>query len=125
MTITFSVCLFMAVSKTEYVAAAKPKAIVQHNILRTSVECLKEFENSFFFGFVVSSVLFGMWHISLWYLKGITYHGGFAALVGGAFAMGLLWSYSARKLKNITLCIYAHILVNIFAFTGLFVDNNF
>ena len=86
---------------------------------------LKEFENNIFIGLFLSSILFGTWHISLWYLKGIIYHGGFMSLVGGAFLMGLLWSFSSRKLKNINYCICVHILVNIFAFTGLFVENKF
>ena len=86
---------------------------------------LKEFRHSPFIGLFISPLLFAMWHISLWFLRGITYHGGFLALVGGAFAMGLLWSFSSRQLKSIHLCIYAHILVNIFAFTGLFVENGF
>lgn len=86
---------------------------------------LMEFPKSTIFGFLIPSVLFGMWHISLWFLKGIVYHGGFGALVGGAFIMGILWSWSSRKLRQIRFGIYAHIIVNIFAFTGLFVDNGF
>jgi membrane protease YdiL (CAAX protease family) len=84
---------------------------------------LQKFADNFLIGFVVSSILFGAWHISLWYLDGITYHDGFLSLIGGALAMGFLWSYVSRKLKSIRLCIYAHILVNILAFTGLFVEN--
>ncbi len=86
---------------------------------------LKEFSKSIVFGFWIPSIFFGAWHVSLWFLKGIVYHGGFGALVGGAFIMGLIWSWSSRKLQQIRFGIYAHVLVNIFAFTGLFVDNGF
>ena len=85
---------------------------------------LKEFANNFWIGFITSSLLFGAWHISLWTLNGVTYHGGFASLVGGALAMGILWSFVSRRMKSIRICIFAHILVNILAFTGLFVQNS-
>lgn len=84
---------------------------------------LKIFRNNDFVGIILSSILFASWHISLWILNDITYHGGFPALVGGAFFMGLIWSYVTRKTGNIFYCTIAHILVNIFAFTGLFVNN--
>jgi len=82
-----------------------------------------EFPKNWVVGFGLSTLLFTAWHISLWYLPNIQYHGGFGALVGGAFIMGVLWSYIARKVNAVRFGIYAHILVNIFAFTGLFVDN--
>jgi len=72
---------------------------------------------------VLSPVLFGVWHISLWTLRGVIYHGGFPALVGGAFLMGLIWSLSANRLKHVRTCVIAHVLVNFCAFTGLFADN--
>ena len=86
---------------------------------------LIKFENNRLVRFLLSPVLFGLWHISLWHLKDITYVGGFMALVGGALAMGFIWSFVSGKLKNIRTCIYAHILTNIFAFTGLFAENFF
>jgi membrane protease YdiL (CAAX protease family) len=86
---------------------------------------LKEYGNSLLIGLILSTLLFTIWHFSLWYAKGIEYQGGLLALVGGAFMMGMLWSFISRKLKNIKICIIAHIMVNIFAFTGLFVQNSF
>ncbi len=86
---------------------------------------LKEYGNSLLIGLILSTLLFTTWHISLWYAKGIEYKGGLLALVGGAFMMGLLWSFISRKVKNIKICIIAHIIVNIFAFTELFVQNSF
>ena len=86
---------------------------------------LKEYGSSLLIGFILSTLLFTTWHFSLWYAKGIEYQGGLLALVGGAFIMGLLWSFISRKVKSIKICIIAHIIVNIFAFTGLFVENSF
>jgi membrane protease YdiL (CAAX protease family) len=86
---------------------------------------LKEYGNSLLIGIILSTFLFATWHFSLWYAKGIEYQGGLLALVGGALIMGLLWSFISRKVKSIKICIIAHIIVNIFAFTGLFVGNSF
>ena len=86
---------------------------------------LKEYHNSLGIGLFLSTILFATWHFSLWFAKGIVYKGGLLVLVGSAFLMGLLWSFVSRKLENIKICIIAHILVNIFAFTGLFVENGF
>ena len=59
------------------------------------------------------------------YLKTfMNYQGGFIALVGGAYIMGMLWCFISRKVQNIKYCIMAHVFVNFFAFTGLFVQNN-
>lgn len=86
---------------------------------------LKEFGNNIVIGLFLSTILFGAWHFSLWFAKGIEYSGGLLALVGGAYLMGLLWSYSSRKIGNIRMCIVGHVFVNVFAFTGLFVNNSF
>ena len=86
---------------------------------------LEEFRNSVSVGLWVSTMLFTLWHFSLWFAKGVVYQGGLLALVGGAFVMGLLWSFVSRKLQNITMCIIAHVFVNVFAFTGLYVQNGF
>jgi len=76
-------------------------------------------------GFILSWFLFGAWHISLWLAKGIIYKDGFLALVGGSYGLGLIWTWVARSNKNLRVVIPAHILTNLFAFTALFVDNNF
>ena len=74
---------------------------------------------------IMSPLIFGAYHIALWFIKGITYQGGFMALVGGAYVMGLLWAWVTRKTGSILAVTIAHIMVNIFAFTGLFVQNGF
>jgi membrane protease YdiL (CAAX protease family) len=76
-------------------------------------------------GFLISWLLFGAWHISLWFARGLIYKDGFLALVGGAYGLGLLWTWVARSNGNLRAVIPAHILANLFAFTALFVDNGF
>lgn len=76
-------------------------------------------------GFLLSWLLFGAWHISLWFAKGMVYKDGFGALVGGAYGLGLIWTWVARSNGNLRAVIPAHILTNLFAFTALFADNGF
>lgn len=75
---------------------------------------LKEFGNNIVIGLFLSTVLFGAWHFSLWFAKGIEYSGGLLALVGGAYLMGLLLSCSSRKIGNIRMCIVGPVFVNVF-----------
>ncbi len=86
---------------------------------------LREFRDDARIGLWLATGLFGAWHISLFLIDGITYHGGFGALVGGATVMGLLWSYASRRTGNIVANSLAHVLVNLFAFTGLYINNGF
>lgn len=86
---------------------------------------LAEYKSDWRIGLLAATFLFGCWHISLWAVNGIDYRGGAAALIGGAFVMGLLWAWVARAVGNIRAVVLAHILVNFFAFSGLFVMNGF
>ena len=86
---------------------------------------LLEYPNDARIGFLVSWLLFGAWHISLWFARGIVYKDGFLALVGGAYGLGLIWTWVARSNANLRAVVPAHILANLFAFTALFVDNSF
>jgi uncharacterized protein len=86
---------------------------------------LLEYPDDSRIGFALSWILFGAWHISLWFAKGMIYKDGFLALVGGAYGLGLLWTWVARSNRNLRTVVPAHILVNLFAFTALFVDNGF
>jgi hypothetical protein len=85
---------------------------------------LKVFKENPRFILIVSPLLFAFMHCSFLAIKGITYQGDVLALVGGALFMGLLWSYVSFKLNSIRYCIAGHIIVNVFAFTGLFVEND-
>jgi len=84
-----------------------------------------EYKNDGRVGFFIPVFLFGAWHFSLWFARGLTYQGGAIALIGGASFMGLLWAWVTRSVGNIRACVLAHVLVNLFAFTGLFVENAF
>ena len=86
---------------------------------------LLEYPDNGRIGFLAAWLLFGAWHISLWFARGILYKDGFLALVGGAYGLGLLWTWVARSTGNLRAVIPAHILANLFAFTALFVDNGF
>jgi CAAX protease family protein len=86
---------------------------------------LLEYPNNPRIGFLLSWLLFGAWHISLWFARGIIYKDGFLALIGGSYGLGLIWTWVARSNKNLRAVIPAHILTNLFAFTALFVDNGF
>lgn len=86
---------------------------------------LLEYPDNSRIGFILAWLLFGAWHISLWFARGMIYKDGFLALVGGAYGLGLLWTWVARSNRNLRAVVPAHILANLFAFTALFVDNGF
>lgn len=69
------------------------------------------------------TVLFGLWHVSVYVAYGITYQGGFAPLVGGAFFMGALWGYASLKQGSILVPAAAHVLTNFLAFSNLIYEN--
>ncbi|MBF8962561.1 CPBP family intramembrane metalloprotease [Pontibacter sp. FD36] len=75
------------------------------------------------YAFVLPTLLFGLWHISVYAAYGISYQGGFLPLVGGAFFMGLIWGYTAFRQQRILIPTLAHILTNFFAFSNLIVEN--
>lgn len=85
---------------------------------------LVEYKENTRIGLWLATFLFGVWHISLYTISEISY-GGFAPLVFGAAFMGLLWAFCSRKLQSIVWSILGHIAVNIFAFTGLYIENGF
>lgn len=86
---------------------------------------LLEFPTDTRIGFILAWLLFGAWHISLWFARGVVYKDGFLALVGGAYMLGLIWTWVARSNGNLRAVVPSHILVNLFAFTALFVENGF
>lgn len=81
--------------------------------------------NNICLAYIYPTIFFGIWHIALYFAKGIVYQGGFASLFGGAFFMGLLWGWVAYKTKSIKIVTVAHIITNFFAFTGMIFENWF
>lgn len=86
---------------------------------------LIEYPNNPRIGFLLAWILFGAWHVSVWFARGMIYKDGFLALVGGAYGLGLIWTWVARSNGNLRAVVPAHILANLFAFTALFLDNGF
>lgn len=76
-------------------------------------------------GFWLGWVLFTAWHIPLTTSVGIAFDGGAAALIGGAAALGLLWTWIAWRTGSVFYTGLAHFLTNIFAFWVLFDRNGF
>jgi membrane protease YdiL (CAAX protease family) len=73
--------------------------------------------------FLAPTLLFGLFHVSVYAAYGISYQGGFAPLIGGASFMGVLWGYTAYKQQRVLLPTLAHIFTNFFAFSNLVVEN--
>lgn len=73
--------------------------------------------------YVIPTLYFTLWHVSLFFYRGIRYSGGFAALVGGALIMGAIWAWGVSKQRSILFCTTAHILTNFFAFSQFLVEN--
>ena len=68
-------------------------------------------------------LLFGLWHVPLMFAHGVTYRGGPFALVLGAWGLGAFWAYVANRTGGIGWPIFAHIISNIFAVTGVIAIN--
>ena len=73
--------------------------------------------------YLLPTLFFSLWHLTLAASPGMHYHGGWPALVGGAAGFGLLWGYTAWTQRSIFFTATGHVLVNLFAFSGLIVDN--
>ncbi|WP_162055199.1 CPBP family intramembrane glutamic endopeptidase [Pontibacter pamirensis] len=103
------------------VAAALVNGFVEELYWRGAF--ISRYKQHLWLAFIFPTLLFGLWHISVYAAYGITYQGGFLPLVGGAFFMGCLWGYTAYKQQRVLAPTMAHILTNFFAFSGLIVDN--
>ena len=86
---------------------------------------LLEYRDNKWIGFFLSTLLFGAWHFAVWFAKGMHYNGGVLPLVGGAYFLGMLWMWVTRSTGNFRAAAFAHILINLFALAGLFVENGF
>ena len=75
--------------------------------------------------YIIPTILFAGWHISLMFAKGIFIYSGVLVLVGGALAMGIIFGFVLKKTGNIKIVIISHIMVNIIIFTQLISQNWF
>ena len=76
-------------------------------------------------GFWLSWLLFSAWHAPLMLSHGLVFDGGWMALVGGAAALGLLWSWIAWRTGSVFWTAIAHALTNVLSFWVLFDSNGF
>lgn len=76
-------------------------------------------------GFWLGWLLFTGWHVPLLLSEGIVFDGGWPALVGGAAALGLLWSWIAWRTGSVFWVSIAHALTNAVTFWVLFNRNGF
>lgn len=76
-------------------------------------------------GFWLGWALFTLWHVPLLLSQGIVFDGGAMALVGGAAALGLLWSAIAWRTGSVFYTAIAHTLTNVLTFWVLFNANGF
>lgn len=76
-------------------------------------------------GFGLNLALFTAWHAPLALSHGISFDGGWPALVGGAAALGLIWSWIAWRTGSVFWTSLAHVLTNAVTFWVLFDHNGF
>lgn len=76
-------------------------------------------------GFWLGWLLYTGWHLPLLLSHGIVFDGGWAALMGGAAALGLLWSWIAWRTGSVFWTAIAHTLTNAITFWVLFDHNGF
>jgi membrane protease YdiL (CAAX protease family) len=76
-------------------------------------------------GFWLGWILFTAWHGPLLLSAGIVFDGGWMVLVGGAAALGLLWSWIAWRTGSVFWVSIAHVLTNAITFWVLFNRNGF
>ncbi len=68
-------------------------------------------------------LVFALWHVAILASRGIAYTGGPVALVGGAFALGAIWSLTRRTSGTAGFGAVGHVLTNAVAFTQLVQQN--
>ena len=86
---------------------------------------VKIYDKNILLSYILPTVVFSLWHSSLYFSKNINYEGGIPALVGSALIMGAAWGFSAFKLKSIKYTVISHFLANFFAFSGLIYETWF
>ncbi len=73
--------------------------------------------------YILPTLFFTLWHLTLVAVPDIHYDGGKAALVGGAAAFGIVWGYVAFRQRSVVFTTLGHVAVNFFAFSGLIQQN--
>jgi len=76
-------------------------------------------------GFWLGWALFVAWHVPLTLSVGMVFAGGALTLIGGAAALGLLWSWIAWRTGSVFYVGLAHFISSFVAFWVLFERNGF
>ena len=76
-------------------------------------------------GFCLSWLLFAAWPIPLMLNQGLSPDSGWTVLIGGAAALGLLWTWIVWRTGSVFWTSIAHVLTDIMVFWVLFVRNGF
>ena len=72
---------------------------------------------------VIGLMLFTLWHVPFYFVHGVSFDHDAAGLIGGAFALGLVWMLMTRTTNSVGWPIVSHALVNAAGFIGLFASN--
>lgn len=67
--------------------------------------------------------LFTLWHVPLYFSKGVSFDYGAAGLVGGALILGAVWTLMTRLSDSIGWPVVSHTLLNVAAFLPFFATN--
>lgn len=67
--------------------------------------------------------LFTLWHVPLYFSKGISFDHGAVGLVGGALFLGALWTFMTRAGNSVGWPALSHALVNMATFPPFFAAN--
>ena len=67
--------------------------------------------------------LFTLWHVPLYFSKGVSFDYGAAGLIGGALVLGAVWALMTRASDSIGWPIVCHTLTNVAAFLPFFASN--
>lgn len=72
---------------------------------------------------LIGLFLFTLWHVPLYFAKGVSFDHGALGLVGGAMMLGAIWMVLTRISNSVGWSMVSHALVNIAAFIPLFAKN--
>lgn len=72
---------------------------------------------------VIGLFFFTLWHVPLYFSKGVSFDHGALGLIGGALMLGAVWMVLARASNSIGWPIVSHTLVNVAGFIPMFAAN--
>lgn len=72
---------------------------------------------------LIGLFLFTLWHVPLYFSKGISFDHGALGLIGGALLLASVWTFLTRVGNSVGWPIVSHALVNVAGFIPLFAMN--